>query len=92
MCLLGNLDRHDEVQLGGEVDGVGEEVGVLHVVEVGDGVPVHHVLVLVGRVGVGVAQFPNVGDPLGPLAHFGGGVLHLVFDSVTGGHHKNFSC
>ena len=52
MCLLGNLDHQDEVQLGGEVDGLGEEVGVLLVLEVGDGGPVRHVLVLVGHGGV----------------------------------------
>ena len=34
------------------MDDVGEEVGVLRVLEVGDGEPVHHVLVLVGPVGV----------------------------------------
>ena len=85
MCLLGNLGHQDKVQLGGEVDGVGEEVGVLHVVEVGDGVPVHHVLVLVGRVGVGVIVWEREGgDPLGPLAHFRGGVLHLIVHSGTG--------
>ena len=49
MCLLGNLDHQDEVQLGGEVDGLGEEVGVLHVLEVGGGGLVRHVLVLVGH-------------------------------------------
>ena len=69
VCLLGNLDHQDEVQLGGEDVGVGEvfgvlhvlelvlgsggEVGVLHVeVEEGDGGPVHHALVQVGRGGV----------------------------------------
>ena len=31
---------------------VGEEIGVLHVLEVGDGEAVHHVLVLVGSGGV----------------------------------------
>ena len=34
------------------MDVVGEEVGVLRVLEVGDGEPVHHVLVLVGPGGV----------------------------------------
>ena len=34
------------------MDVVGEEVGVLHVLEVGDGEPVHHVLVPVGPGGV----------------------------------------
>ena len=36
------------------MDVVGEEVGVLHVLEVGDGEPVHHVLVLVWPGGVSV--------------------------------------
>ena len=54
MCLLGNLDRHDEVQLGGEVDGLGEEIVVLDVGDVGT---VHHVLVLVGRGGSAVELF-----------------------------------
>ena len=52
MCLMGNLDLHDYVQLGGEVDGLGEEVVVLDVLVVGDEGAVHHVHVVVGRGGV----------------------------------------
>ena len=62
------------------MDVVGEEVGVLRVLVVGDGVPVHHVLVLVGRV----EWVGEGGDSLGPLAHFRGGELHLIVHSGTG--------
>ena len=54
VCLLGSLDDQDKVQLGGEVDGLGEEIVV---VDVGDVGTVHHVLVLVGRGGSAVELF-----------------------------------